>query len=624
MNNESPTKPVFDEQASSDRPLSVYIPMPDGVNIAVDIWLPENYRSGLQVPVAVSFTRYWRVAEGCEPESRIMPLTQSGIAVAIVDCRGTGASFGSRNVEMSGAEVADFSTVIEWLARQPWSNGAVVSIGVSYCANTAELAMIDAPSALKAAIPLFSDFDVYAHNSFPGGLLNSGLLKPWSDGVKAMDLNETEDIGPLWKNYRGKSIKPVSDDKQRLAQALQEHRENVSLSDYLATIECRDDFNFADSLDDKDRFVSPHLMQNNQRLREVPSYHWASFTDAGTAAGAIARFLSSTAPMRVVIGYWTHGAEFGTDPFKPMGHNASPAVKDQWQHIADYIKKLCDDEEHDSVSNTCINPGPSSERALYYYTAGEERWKKTQTWPPTYVHTQSWFLNENNSLSLEEPSGSATSDSYPVNFNAGTGAYPRWDQIMKEVHYGDRAIEDKKLLIYTSPPLDQAIEITGHPVMHLQLSSTQTDGAVIVYLEAVAPDGEVMMLTEGGLRLIHRNVSHDTPPYTQFGAYHSFDSKDALAMPVAEKVNVVIECLPLSVQIPKGYALRVAIAGHDEDCFDRLPAEGEVTLSVFRHANALSFIELPVSYLATSGSQKSADYKSPFQPEQAENLVSFQ
>lgn len=599
-------KPL-DKIVSGNSQFSIYVPMADGVRIAVDIWLPDDFEPGTQVPVAVEFTRYWRVAEGYPPHSRINSLRRYGIAIAIVDCRGTGASFGHRKVDQSGAEAADFSPVIEWLAKQYWSNGAVVSIGVSYCAITAEYAMFDAPSALKSAIPLFSDFDNYANIYFPGGLLNTGLLKPWGEGMQAIDRNETEDIDVLWESYRGKSIKPVDGDrdKQLLAQAIKEHQSNVLVSDYLAAVECRNDFNLAGTLDHSDRSLSPHLMQNNQRLSEIPSYHWASFTDAGTAAGAIARFLGSTAPMRVVIGYWTHGAEFGTDPFKAMRLDPSPTVEEQWQHIADYIHLLCDEKEEYK------NPKLCTERILYYYTAGEEKWKKTEVWPPAGFSIQRWFLGKNSALSLDKPDGKAESDVYHVDFDAGTGAYTRWDQITKEVHYGDRSEADEKCLTYTSAPLDQSVEITGHPVVYLHLSSTRTDGAVIVYLETVSPDGTVTMLTEGGLRLIHRKVSNEKPPYPHFGPYHSFERKDALPMPIGEVVEVSFECLPLSVKIPQGHALRVAIAGHDKDCFDRLPETGEVAFNIQRAKNTLSFIELPIRYL---DGNRSSDNNVPIDP----------
>ena len=165
---------------------------------------------------------------------------------------------------------------------------------------------------------------------------------------------------------------------------------------------------------------------------------------------------------------------------------------------------------------------------------------------------------------------------------------------MLDVHYGDRAEADKRLLTYTSKPLHQAVEITGHPVIYLQMSSTQSDGAVIVYLEEVAPDGTVTMLTEGGLRLIHRKVSSETPPYPVFGPYHTFEKKDAMPMQPGERTEIGFDLLPLSVRVKKGHALRVAIAGHDKDCFERLPPSGEQTYVINRNADATSYIEIPV------------------------------
>ena len=590
------------------RHLSMYIPMLDGVKIAVDIWLPDDFVPGKKIPVAVEFTRYWRATEGNPPHSRSARIIESGIALAIADCRGSGASFGHREAEHSGVEASDFSTVINWLADQPWSNGSVVSIGVSYCANTAEYALVDAPAALKAAIPMFSDFDNYTIG-FPGGLLNKGFLEPWGKGVRAMDLNQTAALDSNWGNYCQRQIKPVAfdTDKKLLAQAVQEHERNISLSDYLSPVECRDELNCTGSFDSGDRPLSPHLLQNNPRLREVPTYHWASFTDAGTAAGAIARFLNSTAPMRVVIGYWTHGGESDANPFKHEGQEPTPTIAKQYEHLADYIHIITSETPDKNRLKRC------TERALYYYTAGEERWKKTDVWPPAGINTQRWFLDKGNALSLDAPINTSGSDNYSVDFNAGSGNKNRWDQIVKAVSYGDRAEADKQLLTYTSSPLQQAVEITGHPVVSLHLSSTQSDGALIVYLETVAPNGTVTMLTEGGLRLIHRKTSSDTPPYPHFGPYHTFEKKDASPVPRDVRVEVGFECLPLSVQIPKGHALRVAIAGHDKDCFDRLPKTGEVTLNICRHSSALSFIELPMRYLTNEVTPDNNQYVNPFQ-----------
>lgn len=585
----------FSSHPSFDN-LAVYIPMPDGIKIAADIWLPVAALEGKKVPLALEFTRYWRIAAGHQPKARVGYFAQQGFAHAVVDCRGSGASFGSRQVELSRIEINDFACVINWMAEQPWCNGAVVSIGTSYSANTAELAMADAPPALKASIPRFSDFDAYLSLCFPGGLLNRGFVKPWGGGVVALDNNcIDEEAQGLWQDYfigyLNASVKSVDEDTdgRLLQQAIVDHQANIPVHQSLVAAEYRNDL---EAIDRDDRQLSPHRLQGNKRLGEIPSYHWASFNDAGTAAGAIARFMGSKAPMRVVIGYWSHGGEFDTNPYKYARCEALPNIEAQCTHLTHYLSAL---KSYESRDNCSLTDNPRlNERALYYYTPGAERWRKTESWPPRDVVPQRWYFSEARSLTQECPNNQSGLDRYEVDFDAGTGDYNRWNQMKSEVCYGDRAEADKRLLTYTSEPLTHAIEITGHPIVSLQMSSTQTDGSVIAYLEAVAPDGTVTMLTEGELRLIHRKASDEKPPYPVFGPYRTFEKKDALPMPVGETVEISFDCLPLSIRIEKDHALRVAIAGHDKDCFDRLPPEGEQTYDIFRTIDAASYIELPI------------------------------
>ena len=77
--------------------ISEYITMPDGVKIAADIWLPSSVVSGGKVPAMLELTRYWRVIHNKLPRERVLYLTQLGFAHAVVDCRGSGASFGVRD-----------------------------------------------------------------------------------------------------------------------------------------------------------------------------------------------------------------------------------------------------------------------------------------------------------------------------------------------------------------------------------------------------------------------------------------------------------------------------------------------------------------------------------------------
>jgi putative CocE/NonD family hydrolase len=128
-------------------------------------------------------------------------------------------------------------------------------------------------------------------------------------------------------------------------------------------------------------------------------------------------------------------------------------------------------------------------------------------------------------LSTAAPSEGSASDSYTVDFTASTGGYNRWATGFGggDVVYPDRANEDKKLLAYTSIPLASDLEITGSPVLTVQMSSTTGDGAIHAYLEDVAPEGRVTYLDEGILRVLDRKeVDPKSLPYEPLGPAHSF------------------------------------------------------------------------------------------------------
>ena len=82
------------------------------------------------------------------------------------------------------------------------------------------------------------------------------------------------------------------------------------------------------------------------------------------------------------------------------------------------------------------------------------------------------------------------------------------------------------MLTYTSSPLPRDMQITGSPVASLYVTSNDSDGLFIVYLEDVTPDGRSIYVTEGGLRAIDRRVSV-SPEVPWLTPYHSFNMEDA-------------------------------------------------------------------------------------------------
>src|SRR5262249_2463948 len=136
----------------SHRLRSFYLEMRDGVRIAVDLYLPARLQPGVRLPAILCQTRYhrrtafgWKLgplfAAFAPLRATLGRATARGYAFVITDVRGTGASFGSRQVEWSEDEVRDGVEVVDWIVRQPWSAGTVGVSGTSYVGTSAELLM---------------------------------------------------------------------------------------------------------------------------------------------------------------------------------------------------------------------------------------------------------------------------------------------------------------------------------------------------------------------------------------------------------------------------------------------------------------------------------------------------
>lgn len=573
-----------------------YVTMPDGVRIAVEIWLPPELKAHQKIPAMIAFTRYWRardyLPQKLEPPTLAKIINGFGYAYVVADVRGSGASFGSRSTEFSTAEVKDYYYIVDEIAKESWSSGKVGAIGVSYLGNAAELSTLSGHPALKVVVPQFTDYDWYSSLLFPGGLKNRIMSSEWGDMVQAMDLNDAKSLG-YDETGNGEprvlGIKPVdgAQGRQQLSSAVEEHRGNVSMSRLFDGVEFRDDLKVAGSLSDaSDHSVTIFAFKEKIEALKVPAFHWGSWMDAGTADGILKRFASDTAPNRYIIGAWGHGARHDADPFKQKDEPLSPDLVTQYGMIRDFVTPYFDDRPENV----------QTEKALTYYTMGSGRWKTTKVWPPLGAETQRLYLRPQRELGEARPQSRKGTDSYTVDFEAGTGPETRWSTQMgnRDVFYGDRRDADSRLLTYTSRPLESPLEITGHPVVNLYVSSTHADGALIVYLESVAPGGEVTMITEGQLRLSSRKAVDSEERNAVFGPVRTFRRADAKAMRPGVSERVSFPLLPVSVEVPKGHALRIAIAGHDKDSFFRIPKAGTPVLKFDVNAVRSSFIDLPI------------------------------
>jgi putative CocE/NonD family hydrolase len=556
---------------------SLYVPMPDGVRLAVDVFLPAGRSAQTRLPTVFVATRYWRAAQGQPVGNAERFWLSRGYAYVYADVRGTGASFGQWYYPWSPQEAKDLASLVDWIARQSWSNGKVVSIGTSYTGNTAQLVAAANHPAVKAVAPRFMDFDVFADLTYPGGMINRFIITDWGKMVHAMDMNDV-------KGTPGVRRIDADGDGALLAAAVRDHQRNPPLDQTI------DDITYRDDVVKQFGNVSNDVM-GTYRYREaiersgVPIFGWASWLDAGTSQGLLNRFINWKSPEISVVGPWSHGGGHHASPFLPADHPTEPPGARQSEQAACFFDRFVNGR-----------PNGMEERALIYYTMVENKWKKTATWPVPGSRTIRWYLDEGNTLSRTAPAGGAGGDRYQVDFDVTTGTRNRWYTQLggDDVVYAERSEIDRRLLTYASAPLAEDLEVTGQGVVTLQVASTASDGNFVVYLEDMAPDGKVTYVTEGLLRALHRKLSGDPPPYRTLYPYRSYLRKDGMPLRPGEPATLTFQLLPTSILFRRGHRIRIAIAGADKDTFLRIPAEGEVTITVMRGGAAPSFVELPV------------------------------
>jgi putative CocE/NonD family hydrolase len=143
-------------------------------------------------------------------------------------------------------------------------------------------------------------------------------------------------------------------------------------------------------------------------------------------------------------------------------------------------------------------------------------------------------------------------DSFTVNYDVGgTEYFAFWPQPL-----------DSKGLTFTGAPLSKGMKMLGAPVVRLNLSSDKTDALVFAYLEDVAPDGTVTVVSHGRLAASHRKESR--APYNTLGMpWHSGRKGDVVALVPGKAVTMNFGMLPASRIFKAGHRLRVTLTGAD-------------------------------------------------------------
>src|SRR5215471_17853257 len=279
---------------------SVYVTMRDGVRLAADVVLPGDLPAGATLPAIVSMTPYWRGRDGDGPTPAARFYATRGYAFIRVDVRGTGASFGVWQGPQSPDEIADGGDLVRWIVGQPWSNGRVGAVGNSYEGSTAQMLLVPGQTAVKAVIPKFHEFDAFTDTAFPGGVLTEHVVTDWASGQRQLAL--------------GAGVRRVDEDTSgdMLKQALASRSQNLNPLAAAQHITYRDDrpAGLGFSLDD----TSPFWHRAQIEATGAAIAGWGSWMDASTADACIRRFVGFVNPQQVIIGPWSHGANYDANP----------------------------------------------------------------------------------------------------------------------------------------------------------------------------------------------------------------------------------------------------------------------------------------------------------------------
>src|SRR2546428_5054303 len=158
---------------SSVKMSDVTIPASDGVTLVGDVYLPSAHG---KFPAVVDMEPYGR--------STATPFLQNGYAHVNTDVRGSGKSGGALCL-LCKREQEDVYDVVEWIAKQPWSDGNVALMGYSYSAITSLLGAALQPPHLRAVIVGHPPTDPYRDVIWQNGLYLQGFVAQWVAGQTA-------------------------------------------------------------------------------------------------------------------------------------------------------------------------------------------------------------------------------------------------------------------------------------------------------------------------------------------------------------------------------------------------------------------------------------------------------
>lgn len=508
-----------------------------------------------------------------------------GYIVAIQDCRGRFASDGE--FDPLRTEAADGFDSIQWAAELPESNGRVGTYGFSYAGATQLLAATQRPPALKCCIPAFTASDYYDGWMYDNGSLNLAFVLTWTVQMLATNdavrrhgpetarrvLSRVNDFPAL---FRERPLSQLS--------LLQDEGVAPYFFDWLEH-------------DTRDEYWQQISLKDRYDDIAVPCLHIGGWYDV-FGRGTIENFTElerraagdRSREQRLIMGPWIHvpwtpeAAGFG------LGESFANRIDEAQLQWFDRWLKDVDAPEEPVVS---------------HFVMGSNEWRETTAWPPPGVRTVDLFLDSSGRANsrtgdgrlLDRPTHRTehAPDVFvydPANPVVSAGGSSCCNSDASPMGQACQAgVESRnEVLLYTTDPLQDDLDVQGTPRVHLFAATTAVDTDWVVRLTEVDATGRSVNITQGIVRARFRD-SLEHP---------SFLERNAV-------VEYCIDMNPTSWRFSRGSRLRLHVTSSDFPAHDanqniaavstRTPdLEGQIAIqSIFHDDDRPSRLELPVA-----------------------------
>lgn len=444
-----------------------WITLQDGTKLAARIWLPQVAHFE-PVPAILEFLPY-RKRNGTAPrdESTYSVFASANIAGVRVDIRGSGESEGVIDGEYTRRELSDACEIIDWIARQPWSNGNVGMMGISWGGfNALQVAALN-PPALKAVISIASTVDRYNDDiHYKNGTHLSAHLS-WAATMLAYQSRppDPEIVGERWRDMW----------MERL-----EH-EPFFMSEWL-------------SHQRRDEFWRHGSISEDFEGFSVPALVIAGWAD-GYRNTPLKALEGMPKMAKALIGPWVHKYPHFAYP-KPRADFHREAIA-WWNY---WLRGEANGADQTADVRAFILDGPKP-----------APWRERD--PGFWIVKRKWSAPEMLTFSLEKRARLvrdpvARADRITIlrsPLDTGTAA-GEWFTLKPDSELpGDQRIDDAGSVLFESEILTSEILLLGQPILTLKLSADAPVANLCARLVDVHPDGTATRISFGVLNLAHRD-----------------------------------------------------------------------------------------------------------------------